>query len=66
MINFWFAAYSSQFGIAIKVDNVTLAIQRLYRARAKEADPDLETLSIVRSPTDENEIWIIKRTPNAT
>lgn len=58
----WYAALNSPYGVVIAVSDPAKAIQRYYQARAKSGDPDLQGLSIRRSPTEPNEIWLVKDT----
>ncbi len=61
MIEHWYSALASgERGIKLETDNPTLAIAKLYAARKAAGDPDLDGLSIVRSPTAPNQIWIVK------
>lgn len=62
MLEFWYQALESQYGIVIKVDNVGLAIQRLYQARKEANDPALDNVHLRRSPVDPEAIWIVKNT----
>ncbi len=66
-IDLWYSALASPVGIIVQVTgDVGRAKAQLYDLRAKSRDADLECLSIVQSPTSpENELWIVKRKPNA-
>lgn len=63
MIELWLTALASQCGVIIETDDVALITQRLYAARRKALDSDLDALSVVRSPTNPNQLWIVKRGP---
>ena len=64
-IEFWYEALGSKVGIVVAVSDVPKAIQRLYQARSKSGDPDLEGLSIRRSPVKPNEeVWLIHTKEN--
>lgn len=56
-------ALHSPAGYCFRVSegDVTIYIARLYAARKDAMDPQLKTLSITRSPTDEREVWIVHR-----
>lgn len=61
MLEHWYAALRSVFGCVIRTDDPPLTIQRMYAARKKIEDPALDDLSIVRSPTAQDELWVLKR-----
>jgi hypothetical protein len=59
----WYAALAAECGIIIKTDDPAFARQKLYQMRKALRDPDLETISILTSPTaPETELWLVKRT----
>lgn len=60
----WYAALNSANGRVVITDDPETATRRLYAARKASDDPRLMDLSIVRSPTTETEIWIIRRVRN--
>lgn len=60
----WYAALGSEKGVVITTNNTALCIQRLYAARKKANDPDLDGISIVQSPTVPGELWLVKRKSN--
>lgn len=52
---------SGGLGIVVTTDNFPLASQRLYQARKKSGDPELDCLQFRRSPYHpDSEIWIVK------
>lgn len=56
-----YQALSSDLGIVVESDNVALAKQRLYKARADAGDPTLACLQLRTSPVrPDAEIWIVK------
>jgi hypothetical protein len=57
----WYAALASECGVAILTDDPAFLKQKLYAIRKGLSDPDLESISIMTSPTDPNEIWLVKR-----
>jgi hypothetical protein len=61
MLEYWYRALRSERGIVVRaVDCDRDAMrQALYRARKEAADIELEALSIVMSPTANDELWII-------
>jgi len=66
-IEFWYTALNADVGICIETDNTERCKMKLYAARVAAADPDLMKLSIVQSPTDPCQLWIIqKETPSAS
>lgn len=61
-----YQALASQIGIVISVSDFISAQQKLYSARKKSGDTDLDVLQFRRSPTNpEGEIWIVKSHPGA-
>lgn len=63
----WYAALSSARGIILKVDDPTLAKQKLYAMRKALRDPELEGIAIMTSPNDpEGELWLVKKVRDAT
>lgn len=61
MIEFWYQALAADVGIVITTDDPTRCIQKLYAARKEAGDLELDSISIVRSPTNPVEIWLVKR-----
>ena len=61
-LEYWYQALgASGPGICIYASDRQRMVQKLYAARAEAKDPDLDSLSIVPSPTDDSNIWIVKR-----
>lgn len=60
-IDLWYQAVASPCGVCVFTTDRDLLRQKLYASRAAAADPDLDKLSLVLSPTDETHIWIVKR-----
>jgi hypothetical protein len=60
VIEYWYQALGSKYGIVIKTDNVGNTLQRLYQARQKSNDPELNKLHLRRSPIDPEAIWIVR------
>lgn len=61
-LELWYRAFASTFGIVILTDNPERLKQKLYAARKDSLDPDLESISIIQSPTDpNNEFWLVKK-----
>lgn len=59
-INLLYEALGSQFGVVLQCDNAEKVRQRLYKLRADHADPDLECLHLVQSPSNPSHLWIVK------
>lgn len=56
----WYAALRSPSGVRVRVTgDKAIAKARLYKARADALDPQLAALSLVDSPTADNELWIV-------
>jgi len=60
-LDLWYAAAASPSGVCVFTTDRDALRQKLYASRASAADPDLDKLSLVLSPTDETHVWIIKR-----
>lgn len=60
-LDLWYAAYATPHGICIFTTDRDLLRQKLYASRASAADPDLDKLSLVLSPTDETHLLIVRR-----
>lgn len=61
MIEHFYQALRSPLGVCLRTSDGEFVRQKLYAARAEAADPDLKALSICISPTDPDEIWIVKK-----
>ncbi len=59
----WYLALHSPAGHCFRVveGTVTQYREHMYKARREAMDPQLDGLSIVVSPTDEQEAWIVHR-----
>jgi hypothetical protein len=57
----WYTALASEYGIVVLTNDPIRAQQKLYEIREGLADPDLKSISIMTSPDDHNEIWLVKR-----
>lgn len=62
MLEHWYSALRTG-GICLRTSDREAFRQRLYAARRDSADPDLDTLSVVFSPTSTDEVWIIHSQP---
>jgi hypothetical protein len=62
MLEYWYRALAEPSGIILVTNDRDGLRQALYRARRSANDPDLDGLSLVLSPTDDNQLWIIKKT----
>lgn len=63
MIEHLYSALHSPLGIVIQTDNAERTRQKLYRARRELMNPELDKLSLVISPTDPSQLWIVKNDP---
>jgi len=61
VIELLYAALTSQHGIIAETSSVERLRQKLYAARRELNDEALEALSLVPSPTNECELWIVRR-----
>lgn len=60
-LNLFYEALGSQHGVIIQCEGDAVKVrQKLYKLRADHGDPDLEILSIVQSPTNPSQLWIVK------
>lgn len=59
-LNHLYEALGSPFGVVVQTSNAEKARQAYYKLRNAAQDPDLESLSIVQSPTDPLQLWIVK------
>lgn len=64
-LELWYRALAARIGIIVVTSDRDALRQRLYAARRAAGDPDLDALSLVLSPTDDSQLWIIKRSSNA-
>lgn len=60
MLEYWYAALQSKYGIVLRTDNVINLKQKLYSIRKEIGDPDLMKVSIIQSPTSTDELWLVK------
>ena len=61
ILNYWYRALASPFGIEVSVSDVEKDRARLYNARREAKDPDLEQISITISRFDPMRLWLRKR-----
>lgn len=61
MINYLYQALSSPLGVCLRTSDGDFARQKLYAARREAADPALDGLAICISPSDKDEVWIVKK-----
>lgn len=59
-IDFWYSALATDLGVVLWTDNPETLKQRLYAARRESMDETLNCLSIVTSPTNPEQLWIVK------
>lgn len=60
-LELWYEALASEFGLILSVSDPEFVRQKLYALRAKSGDADLESISLVVSPTNPQELWMVKR-----
>lgn len=60
-LNHLYEALGSPFGVVVQCSHTEKARQAYYKLRKESADPDLESLSILQSPTDPLALWIVKK-----
>lgn len=60
MLELLYQALHARFGIVVSSSDVQQTKQRLYAARKKAMDTDLEVLQLRMSPVAADEIWILK------
>jgi hypothetical protein len=66
LLEYWYQAFASKVGIVVAVSDVNAARQKLYQARTKSGDPDLDGVSIRVSPVlPTEELWLIKQPPKS-
>src|SRR6185312_3019851 len=63
LLELLYQALSQDRGLVVEAEDcdVEELRQRLYRERKKAQDPDLDILSFVPSPTDPNQLWIVRK-----
>lgn len=61
MLNYLYQALTSPLGICLRTSDGDFARQKLYEARREAADPVLAALAICISPSDKDEVWIVKK-----
>lgn len=61
MINYLYQALTSPRGICLRTSDGDFARQKLYEARREAADPQLAALAICISPSDKDEVWIVRK-----
>lgn len=61
MLELWYRALAEPIGVILVTNDRDVLRQALYRARRASGDADLDGLSLVLSPTDDNQLWIIKK-----
>jgi len=61
VIEFLYQALLSERGIVIETDSVEWLRAKLYASRRQTHDEDLMQLSLVPSPTNVNQLWIVRK-----
>lgn len=60
-----YEALASEFGKVVLTSDIEYLRQQYYKVRRGANDPALEVLTFTPSPTNPEELWIIKRAPKA-
>jgi hypothetical protein len=60
MLELWYQALHAKYGIVVRTSNRERLKNKLYALRADAKDEDLSKVSIVMSPTSQDEIWLVK------
>jgi hypothetical protein len=60
-----YEALSSPLGKVITTSDREALRQHYYKARREANDPELDVLSFVPSPTNPDELWIVRRAPKS-
>lgn len=63
IMNYWYMALSSPFGIELVCSDADATRTRLYAARRAAKDTDLDKISVCVSPFDPMKLWLVKRNP---
>ena len=61
LLEYLYAALRSPHGVCLQTDDVERLRAKLYACRKAALDPELDCLSILPSPTDPSQLWIIKK-----
>lgn len=64
ILNHWYRALSSPFGIELVCSDPDAIKARLYAARREAKDTDLNGVAICQSPFDPHKIWLVKKDPS--
>jgi hypothetical protein len=64
ILNYWYRALHSPFGIELVCSDPPGLRSRLYAARKDAKDTDLDQVSVCLSPFDPMKLWLVKRNPN--
>lgn len=65
LLTHWYTALREPIGLCLRTNDRNLLRQRLYAIRARAKDEALEKLSIIFSPNEEDQLWIIKNESSA-
>jgi hypothetical protein len=61
LINFWYRALGTAYGIELACSDADSARTRLYSIRKSIQDFDLANISTTISPFDPTRLWLIKK-----
>lgn len=59
LLEYWYAALAEPVGVVLRTDDRDRLRAKLYAARREAVDEKLSSLSIIFSPTAEDEVWIM-------
>jgi hypothetical protein len=61
LMEYWYAALSSPYGVEIATNDAEGLKSRLYAARKDARDPDLDVIKLGASPFDPHKVWLIRK-----
>lgn len=64
LLTHWYTALREPIGLCLRTNDRNLLRQRLYAVRVKAKDEALEKLSIIFSPSEEDQLWIMRNSAN--
>lgn len=64
LLNYWYRALSSPFGIEIICSDTNSVRTALYVAKKEAKDLDLDKIKITVSPFDPAKLWLIRKEPS--
>jgi hypothetical protein len=65
LVEFLYAALHSSLGVVVRTTGKADSLRsRFYQVRKDVADPQLDDLIVRPSPTDPQEVWLMKKAPD--